>query len=635
MRRPRSRSACWRRRASCPAAAAGAGLAIARAALGGARLHPRARRAGRGAGASAPRPVPAPRAWPPRCAPATSRPRRAAGSRSCACPSDRAQLAGAAARALAAAGPLPTVLAVAARDDELDVLLAARDAILVALPSAAEPALAQPRPRRGRRARPARRDARARAGSRPAGAGAGRRARAARDPRRRGRAGPVSRRAARGPSGRIRPGGDGPARPARGGRPRRGRPGRVARGVGVRGELQSAADLSALAAARAMHDAYPRVFEPPVARRRRQPAPPRARRLPRAGRARGAGDRGAQRRTRRARRLPRRSARPDPRAGDRARRDRGRRRDAVPNTATAEAELAPPGALPGAGALNGGRVPRPVRLPPGQADAPRRRAGLRPHGGRRPRRRGGAARSRRPSAPTPSRRGSSRRTPIPKWVAPPGTSLHRLGTELDLGPPSAYGWLAANAERFHFVQRYAWEPWHFGFTLNAGSSSLGYGTGGDGDGRRARCRPSCRRASRRRSRARRSAGACRARCWPRSSTRSRTSTRSRARAPGRSGIAQFMPATAAGYGLADPFDAERAIDAQAHLMRDLLRAFALGPARARRLQRGPARVRACGCIPPIPETRVLRRRHPRPAARRGRPVRRRRGGRWRCGSCAE
>jgi hypothetical protein len=58
-------------------------------------------------------------------------------------PDDRAQLAGAAARALAAAGPLPTVLAVAARDDELDVLLAARDAILVALPPATEPALAQ------------------------------------------------------------------------------------------------------------------------------------------------------------------------------------------------------------------------------------------------------------------------------------------------------------------------------------------------------------------------------------------------------------------------------------------------------------------------------------------------------------
>jgi hypothetical protein len=27
--------------------------------------------------------------------------------------------------------------------------------------------------------------------------------------------------------------------------------------------------------------------------------------------------------------------------------------------------------------------------------------------------------------------------PDPRWVAPPGQSLHRYGTELDLGPPSA------------------------------------------------------------------------------------------------------------------------------------------------------------------------------------------------------
>jgi D-alanyl-D-alanine carboxypeptidase len=50
--------------------------------------------------------------------------------------------------------------------------------------------------------------------------------------------------------------------------------------------------------------------------------------------------------------------------------------------------------------------------------------------------------------------------PNPKWVAPPGTSLHRYATELDLGPPAAYGWLAANARRFGFIQRYKWEAWH-------------------------------------------------------------------------------------------------------------------------------------------------------------------------------
>jgi hypothetical protein len=50
--------------------------------------------------------------------------------------------------------------------------------------------------------------------------------------------------------------------------------------------------------------------------------------------------------------------------------------------------------------------------------------------------------------------------PDPKWVAPPGESLHRYATELDLGPPAAYAWLAANASRFGFIQRYSWEAWH-------------------------------------------------------------------------------------------------------------------------------------------------------------------------------
>ena len=83
--------------------------------------------------------------------------------------------------------------------------------------------------------------------------------------------------------------------------------------------------------------------------------------------------------------------------------------------------------------------------------------------------------------------------PDPHWVARPGESLHRFGTELDLGPASAYGWLARNAGRFHFVQRYSWEPWHFGYELNAASRTVGFGRR-----RRARagaCRRSCRRAS--------------------------------------------------------------------------------------------------------------------------------------------
>src|SRR5262249_23945163 len=56
-----------------------------------------------------------------------------------------------------------------------------------------------------------------------------------------------------------------------------------------------------------------------------------------------------------------------------------------------------------------------------------------------------------------------RRHPDPRWVAPPGHSLHRCATELDLGPSSAYGWLDAHAPSFGFVRRYSWEAWHFGY----------------------------------------------------------------------------------------------------------------------------------------------------------------------------
>ena len=215
--------------------------------------------------------------------------------------------------------------------------------------------------------------------------------------------------------------------------------------------------------------------------------------------------------------------------------------------------------------------------------------------------------------------------PDPKWVAPPGTSLHRLGTELDLGPPGAYGWLAANAERFHFRQRYAWEPWHFGFALNAGSSSVGYRNAGDGASSGtlpafvpARFAPAIARAAQRWS----VAGALlAAQLYEESHFNPFAQSKA-----GALGIAQFMPATAAGYGLADPFDADRAIDAQAHLMRDLLRRLRRGPARAGRLQRRPRAGARLRLRPADPRDRVLRRRHPRPAARRRRPQRRGRRG---------
>jgi soluble lytic murein transglycosylase-like protein len=72
---------------------------------------------------------------------------------------------------------------------------------------------------------------------------------------------------------------------------------------------------------------------------------------------------------------------------------------------------------------------------------------------------------------------------------------------------------------------------------------------------------------------------------------------------GAQGIAQFMPTTAAAYGLTDPFDPEAAIDAQAHLMSDLLEQFGGSvPLALAAYNAGPAPVAACGCVPAIPET---------------------------------
>ena len=65
-----------------------------------------------------------------------------------------------------------------------------------------------------------------------------------------------------------------------------------------------------------------------------------------------------------------------------------------------------------------------------------------------------------------------------------------------------------------------------------------------------------------------------------------------------------MPGTARSYGLDDPFDPGSSIEAQAHLMRDLLRQFASVPLALAAYNAGAGRVAACGCIPAIPETQA-------------------------------
>ena len=205
--------------------------------------------------------------------------------------------------------------------------------------------------------------------------------------------------------------------------------------------------------------------------------------------------------------------------------------------------------------------------------------------------------------------------PDPQWVAPPGRSLHRCATELDLGPPGAYAWLAANAPAFGFEQRYSWEPWHYGFTRGpapcsaAGDGVLAGGgdgsSGGGGDGRGAgggalpAFVPAQFRAPLLRAAARWNVSAALLAAQLRAESNFDPAAVSPA---GAQGIAQFMPATAAAYGLRDPFDAAAAIDAQAHLMSDLLRQFGSPALALAAYNAGPAAVAACGCVPAIPET---------------------------------
>jgi Transglycosylase SLT domain/D-alanyl-D-alanine carboxypeptidase/Putative Flp pilus-assembly TadE/G-like len=194
------------------------------------------------------------------------------------------------------------------------------------------------------------------------------------------------------------------------------------------------------------------------------------------------------------------------------------------------------------------------------------------------------------------------RNPDPKWVAPPGTSLHRYATELDLGPPAAYAWLEANSERFGFIRRYPHEPWHLGYARNTGSASVGYG-GGSGDGRSAvpsfvpaRFHDAIVRAAQRWN-----VGAALLSAQLYAESNFNPFAHSPA---GAEGIAQFMPGTAEALGLNDPFDPGQAIDAQAHLMRDLLRRFGSVPLALAAYNAGAGAVERHGGIPPYAETRA-------------------------------
>jgi hypothetical protein len=379
--------------------------------------------------------------------------------------------------------------------------------------------------------------------------------------------------------------------------------------LGSRGHEQRAADLAAISAARAMRDAYPRLFERPTIRR----GVPNPRHLSRAqylalGRA--AAVDGARRNG--ATLDASRVTFPDgtsfaPVRVSVALTDRvpirvpGRRSDArIRVVAKATATLTP---APGAGAYpnaDGGGYTGPLVYRQGK--------GMRPDVAPAFDRMAAAAQKEAGISllVVSAYRSDAEQArlfaahPDPKWVAPPGQSLHRLGTELDLGPASAYPWLAANAGRFGFLKRYSWEPWHYGYTRNAGTTSVGFG-----DGTRLKSLPDFVPAalqpqiSQSAQRWNVSGALLAAQLYAESNFNPFAES-----GAGAKGIAQFMPGTAQAYGLTNPFDAAQSIDAQAHLMRDLLRQFASVPLALAAYNAGPAPVAACGCIPAIPETQA-------------------------------
>ena len=215
--------------------------------------------------------------------------------------------------------------------------------------------------------------------------------------------------------------------------------------------------------------------------------------------------------------------------------------------------------------------------------------------------------------------------PDPNWVAPPGHSLHRCATELDLGPDC--GLRLARRQRHPVrlraallvgglalrVRRPARRPARrrakrgglgAGGGGGAGGGAGAGGSGGDGvlsasalpDFVPAEFRPMIVRA---------------AVHWNVSAAllagqlMAESGFDPNAGSPaGAQGIAQFMPGTAASYGLRNPYDPAEAIDAEAHLMSDLLVQFGSPELALAAYNAGPAPVEACHCIPPYPETQA-------------------------------
>lgn len=193
------------------------------------------------------------------------------------------------------------------------------------------------------------------------------------------------------------------------------------------------------------------------------------------------------------------------------------------------------------------------------------------------------------------------RHPDPKWVAPPGRSRHRDATEIDFGG-TGLGWLAENATRFGFVQRYSWEPWHYGFIAGCGESDASPRTAPvNGQTQLPQWVPTHYR--RLVTSAALSNGI--APVLLAALLQAESDYNPRAVSPaGAQGIAQFMPGTARGLGLTDPFDPNQAIPAAARLLAGHIRSFGSAALALAAYNAGPGAVQRYGGIPPYAETQA-------------------------------
>ncbi len=205
------------------------------------------------------------------------------------------------------------------------------------------------------------------------------------------------------------------------------------------------------------------------------------------------------------------------------------------------------------------------------------------------------------------------RHPDPKWVAPPGRSRHRNSTELDIAStPGAWDWLARYARLFGFVQRYSWEPWHYGYLPGCGDPGAGAvdvaasrpapaAAGRDTSAALPDWVPAVYRADV--MRGAREGGVPPMVLAALLRQESGFNPRAVSRA-GAQGIAQFMPGTARGMGLRDPFDPHAAIPAAGRLLGSHLRRFGSIPLALAAYNAGPGAVERYGGIPPYDETRA-------------------------------